>query len=472
MLTAVAAYIVFLPTVAITRDLPWHDEQRLAQIALLMFIAANAALALASARRFVIAPAWGFISRRMMIALAAALMFGAVSSALAPIPRWAYVEWSMMVLLIALGVCVASMRRQLGDRFDRLLIGVLFFTATAYLLKVFAGYAGALVERLPVHIWWLLDGFSNPRFFGHFQAMTLPLLVLPAMYWAKTPLSRISLAALPALWWMLAIASGTRGTWLAMIAACVVVFACVRHKGYRWLKWQLGTFLAGFAAYGLFFFVLPGLLSVQADTVNRLPDIMNLSFRDVLWKRAIEYTLAHPLLGIGPMHFAYYPNPLAAHPHMSLLQWAAEWGLPSALLVLAVVLHAGMAYMRQLRATAGEGDSGQFALRLALLASLSAAAAQSLVDGVIVMPYSQTLLAVLCGWALAVHQSGASLQHADRTTASAGMVVVLVSALLLLWGVFPEILDVAGRAGAFDTHRVQEGLLLLPRFWSRGWIYE
>ncbi len=473
LFVAIAAYLILLPTVGIKPDLLWHDDQRLAQIALLVMIAANAALGFTPARRFMVVPGWAFISTRTQFVLLAAFVLGAVSSALAPVPRWAAIEWSMMVLLMALGVSVAALRRKLGDKFDRLLLGVLLFTATAFVLKVFAAYTAAIVERLPIHIWWLLDGFSNPRFFGHFQTMTLPLLVLPAMFWAKTPLSRISLALLPALWWMLSIASGTRGTWLAMMAACAVVLVCVRHKGYHWLKWQLGTFLAGLAAYGLFFFVVPGLFSVQTDTVNRLPDIANLAFRDVLWKSAFEHVVAHPILGIGPMHFAYYPNAVAAHPHMSLLQWAAEWGLPSALLVLGVVLHAGMSYVRQLRATAPEDGTGAYTLRLGLLASLCAAAAQSLVDGVIVMPYSQTLLAVICGWALAIHQcSSPSPNRIDWAAERIGMAIILLSIALLLGGVFPEIRAIASKEGAFNASVIQEQVLLRPRFWSQGWIYD
>lgn len=147
--------------------------------------------------------------------------------------------------------------------------------------------------------------------------------------------------------------------------------------------------------------------------------------------------------------------------------------LPSALLVLGVVLHAGMSYMRQLRAMASEGGAEAYTLRLALLASLSAAAAQSLVDGVIVMPYSQTLLAVLCGWALAIHHSSASLIHPNDLRAERmGVAIVLLSAALLVWGIFPEIRDIVSSAGAFNTHVIQEGLILKPRFWSRGWIYE
>lgn len=470
--TVVAAYLIVLPNVDLLHTLEWHDNQRLAQLVLLTVVAAGAlAGGIRSRSAISVTTLWRAPPAFIRTMLIAAFLLGAVSSAMAPYPRWAFLEWSTMALLMLLALSVAATRRESATRFDRLLLGALVFTAVAYTLKVGVAYSAAMLERLPLHVGWLIDGFSNPRFFGHFQGMTLPLLVLPAMYWARTLLSRVGWTLLPTFWWMLAIASGTRGTWLAMMAACAVVLLSARRAGYPWLKWQLGTFLGGFAVYILFFLVVPGWLGAPATTINRLSDITSLSHRDVIWTMALEYIAAHPFLGIGPMHFAYYPNPIAAHPHMSLLQWAAEWGLPSALLVLGVVLYAGMSFVRQLRAAVPAGDAQAYTLRLALLASLSAAAVQSLVDGVIVMPYSQTLLAVICGWAFAVYRSNLPFTHpVHRSTEVIGVAVVLLSAALLMWGVFPEVQDIAGRQEAYTNRHPER--TLLPRFWGQGWIVD
>lgn len=470
VLVIVAAYLSILPNVDLFPDLEWHDSQRLGQLALFLVVVASAIIGSVRGRNTGVFALCSFVPARARVALVVAFLLGMVSAAVAPSPRWAFLEWAVMVLLVLLALSVARVRVDSPVQGDRVLVGILIFAVTAYILKVCAAYTAAMVERLPLNIWWLLDGFSNPRFFGHFQAMTLPLLVLPAMIWAKTLWSRAGWALLPIFWWMLAIASGTRGTWLAMIIACAVVFACMRHSSCRWLKWQWGTFLAGLAAYGLFFFLVPALLSVEADTVNRLPDIASLSFRDVIWAIAVEQIATHPVLGIGPMHFAYYPNPVAAHPHMSLLQWAAEWGLPSAMLVLGVVFYAGLSYVNQLRATVGS-DVAAYTLRLALFASMTAAAVQSLVDGVIVMPYSQTLLAVICGWSLGSYISYQPVAKSiGRTAQGIGMIAVVLSTGFMLRGVLPEISGIAGSKTFFGApHQQQKSL---PRFWARGWIYE
>lgn len=465
---ALAAYIFVFPTVDWAPDLSWHDGQRIGQIGLLVLTSAGVLAGDRLAGH--VFGIWRLIPGLARFALALAFALGLVSSSAAPLPRWALLEWSLLLLLVLLALAVGGIRREWGPRFDRGMLWVLVLTATAYLLNVCVAYSAALIEHLDLEVSFLFSGFSNPRFFGHFQSMTLPLLVLPAMVWARTPITRAGFALLPMLWWMLAIAAGTRGTWLGMMVAGAVIVACCRHQGATWLKWQLLSFLGGLAAYGLFFFLLPWLVKLPTQLINRLPEIGSYLTREILWSQSLAFIAAHPWLGIGPMHFAYYPNDIAAHPHNSLLQWAAEWGAPSALLVLGLMAYGGVVYVRGLRAMNANDDRESCALRVALLGSMTAAAAQSLVDGVIVMPFSQTLLAVICGWALGLHATGTPVSaKVGRGGRWAMAAVVLFAVGALAHGVYPEIRDIPGRERAFqDKHPGR----LLPRFWQQGWIYE
>ena len=52
------------------------------------------------------------------------------------------------------------------------------------------------------------------------------------------------------------------------------------------------------------------------------------SVRLILWKQAVNLIKQHPFFGVGPQHFAYYPNEWGAHPHNAVLLFATEWGLP------------------------------------------------------------------------------------------------------------------------------------------------
>jgi len=198
--------------------------------------------------------------------------------------------------------------------------------------------------------------------------MTLPLLVLPALIWPVKPYQRLALAVLCSGWWMLAIASGTRGTWLGMGVALFVSILC-ELPGRRWLRAQTSFLIIGTFGYILFFEALPALLGIERVTIasSRFADITSLSGREVLWWQALHMILANPFLGIGPMHLAYHPNGVAAHPHNSVLQWAAEWGLPSAALLISGVSLGLKSLFRRNLSKSGDNQSHLLKIHLFIL---------------------------------------------------------------------------------------------------------
>ncbi|MCA1924922.1 MAG: hypothetical protein LDL16_01410 [Thiobacillus sp.] len=107
-------------------------------------------------------------------------------------------------------------------------------------------------------------------------------------------------------------------------------------------------------------------------------------------------------------------------------------------------------------------------LRLALLIALLGAGVQSMVDGVIVIPYTQTWLAILAGWALGLHFKDYSLgeRPAGILVTTGVRLVMLLAMAGLLWGVWPEILN---RPEATATYLEQHDSLS-PRYWAQGWI--
>ena len=122
----------------------------------------------------------------------------------------------------------AVLRRQGGERLDRVLIfivvGLCLIKSTQYL------YAAALAftsGQLTLDPDLLLSGFSNKRFYGQFQTFTLPLLALPLLLTRISRPLRGAVFALLCVWWLIAISGGTRGTWLGMAAAGVVLATLV-----------------------------------------------------------------------------------------------------------------------------------------------------------------------------------------------------------------------------------------------------
>jgi hypothetical protein len=221
--------------------------------------------------------------------------------------------------------------------------------------------------------------------------------------------------------------------------------------------------------YGIFVLGIPQLMDLPAAFLHRTDDIISLSRREVLWTTSLAYAAQHPLLGVGPMHYAYWANGIAAHPHNAVLQWLAEWGIPAGVLLTGAWAAGGIALAAQVRRAAGAGDERAQLFRIALLAALTGASAQAMVDGVLVMPVSQTLLALLAGWAIGMFPGSAHAHIAGKRECVSLALVVLFAAAAVTYGVAPEIGRLAERQQAYLAARGPD-TILLPRFWTLGWI--
>lgn len=163
------------------------------------------------------------------------------------------------------------------------------------------------------------------------------------------------------------------------------------------------------------------------------------------------------------MHLAAILGHNASHPHNVVLQLAAEWGVPAALALLIPMVCGLIALLRRIRLNASP-------LLLSLTAALLGASAQAMVDGVLVMPYTQIWLVFVMGWAMGVYFRDASVKDAGRWMLGR-ISMILVSVMmalalsLLLYGVFPEILHRAEYTKAYldAGHNA-----IPPRYWMVG----
>jgi O-antigen ligase len=222
--------------------------------------------------------------------------------------------------------------------------------------------------------------------------------------------------------------------------------------------------MAGALLFGVMFVWVPLWLDQGASVENRLSNLATLSGRHELWRLAWMQIAAHPWLGIGPMHFATIHNDFGAHPHNALLQLAAEWGIPA---TLGLVLPAAAGLIVLLAGLRRPAISHNFLL-VCLTASLLAAGVQSMVDGVIVVPYTQVWLVLIVGWALGVHfRDKVQIVAASRLIRLIVPTLSLGAFVALLNGVYPEILNRAEATKAFVDAGNQ---LVPPRYWAVGWI--
>lgn len=461
----------------------WHDQQRIAQLGLLFILLAShvvcrGVLLSHRARGRGLAEAFPSFSSLSVLLVTGFVLCGLASAILACFPRWALLEWALLLSASFGALGVAQLRQVDSVQFDRAVLLVLASVCVFYLLGFLGRYA-VLFAGLPLRVWDMFTGFANLRFFGQFQTMTLPLLTV-AVICAQSTLHRWSAFALLSGWWMLSITSGTRGTWLALAVAFVAVWLLGRQSGRSLVRWQLAGIAVGLILYVLLFFAMPYALGNVPELINRLPAFTSLSLRDVLWTEAWRMICAHPLLGVGPMHFAAVPNGVGAHPHNAVLQIAAEWGVPAMLMLLALVAIGFWRFVKMLCATKDEISFGNV-LRFALFAALVAAATQSLVDGVIVMPYSQVMLMVIAGWSMGIYDESyasskkgipiPSLSFVSvcwKATALIGVAALLFGTVIVL--ALPDVPHLQERMQRYiDVHH---STYFLPRFWQQGWIDE
>jgi len=469
LMFAALALVATLPLVAWLKDATWHDQQRVGQTIAMALSVVSATIAFGPGR-LQPPPLLNSARRQLLAVLIAA---GFVSACLAHESLWGFVELALWVGSLGVAWVVATMRRLHGAAVDRILMVVLFFTCAGLMARFVAAYLAAIIGGgSSLNAWLLVDGFSNPRFYGQFLTLALPLLLVPLLVSGDLRRHAAVAGVLVVFAWTAAIASGTRGTWLGLALAAVFL-SWIGKAGRRWAGLQIAAAVAGVALFWIALTVVPDVLGIRIEHHAASRVNASLSQRDIIWRQAIEVAIQNPLLGIGPMQLADLPNGVAAHPHQAWLQWAAELGVPSALLVTWLVLCGGRTLMPVLRARAKSTQEPDV-LRLCLTGAIVGALTQSMVDGVLVMPYSQLWVALLGGWLIGLQPQAAPSNSAASATRAASrrllslwLAAVGASVVMLSIVVVRDYPHLAEREEAFAT---TFGGHFQPRFWAQGVI--
>lgn len=426
-------------------DLDWHDQQRVSQILLLLAIVF-----------FSIFFPQQNLPKPVSYALLGIFASGLISCFFAELPGWALKEWARYVGLALLAIILGYCARKPVVR--RFMLWGMASVGFIHAFQFLVAYASAFLSGMyMLDAGMLFRGFSNPRFFGQFQVMLLPVLALLIREFrqqGRRGLTAILLTVL-AVQWCIALTLGGRGLWLGLAVSHAALF-CVSRSFWRLLVIQLMAGLLGAILLVVMFHLIPDWLEItpkMRDTWR-----FTLSGRGPLWQWAWEMALANPWFGVGPMHYAATLNPIATHPHQVILQWAAEWGFVATALAMLLagwgVIH-GVMYLR--RNMASHHDA---ALWLAIVGALVLAQ----VDGVFVMPYTETWLAILIGLVLARWSTAAKSQPLQRyASLLLALPVMVVFSLVLLE-------DVPRLAENKQVYSEKHGGSFNPRFWQQGWI--
>ena len=197
----------------------------------------------------------GVVAKSTMgTALGAVMVLGGVSSVLALYPRWAGLEWAWYgAWLCVVGVLAMVRHQARAAEWDKVLVFGLWLAAALHA-------AGSVIQYVlmaalgpttgqPFIPMALYHGFSNVRFFGQWQTMLLPFVVLPLLWWGRGLKLQLLFGGVALWWWMLLIGSGTRASWLGLKVGAVVAAWCGGAVGWRWFRWQAVAVVAGAIAF-------------------------------------------------------------------------------------------------------------------------------------------------------------------------------------------------------------------------------
>ncbi|MDD2802334.1 MAG: O-antigen ligase family protein [Methylococcales bacterium] len=344
---------------------------------------------------------------------------------------------------------------------DRLFIATILFGALLFICHFVICYLVSVVSNIAFSWVSPFVSFSNVRFFSQYQAYTLPILAIPLITFNLPFRWRTVTLLLLAFWWALHFVTGTRSVWVALIVTTLFLFTFLKDQARQWLIWQLVGMLIGGIFYLAFDYLTldNSLYGLGSITKRGLDD----NGRWPLWLSAFEMIKNHPLLGVGPMHFAFNNFTIAAHPHNSVLHIAAEYGLPAVLIAIYLVitfLKKAVAWC--IKPTYNENPQ----INIALTASLVCGLCDSLLSGNIIMPHSQMMLFMIGGWLIGRNQATDLISIELQPLQSKGRTLVLV--VVVLAAITIQLNGVQSYYSYMKRTQFSAPEYAHPRFWNDG----
>lgn len=408
------------------------------------------------------------------------LIMGFFSSFFAPLPSWAFLEYSLFILLFGFSFAIAAQRKTLGEKYDVIIVNVLIFVITGYVFS-FIFSLSYFAFGTPLGLYF--SSFMNLRFFSEFQIASLSLLAIPICnHEEKLKLRHYVLFLLLALWWSLAILNGSKSLWLSCLIAFSTVGLLYKKSALPFIRVQALAVLTGLSFSFLLLKIHEKLIHLSSAYIggniiplssahiggNINPLGMTFSSRILMFQQAINLIKKHPFFGIGPMHFAYYSSNYAANPHNAIFLIAVEWGIPICFAVIGLIL-VGCYFWFKKNTKQKENSF----LHVGLSAAIISTALNTLTGSAIVTPLSQIMIFMLLGWSLGIFQAQKIIKAPIKEVTHANF-----SCLVLLFSLFASCIFTIKEL-YFQvqnlTHREQEWYFLTkyfnPRFWVQGWIY-
>jgi putative inorganic carbon (hco3(-)) transporter len=469
-LLAFIALIVFLPSVQfMPKTIIWfNDRQRLLELLLVSMVLLNYVFKAIFVKGKVIKeiavkkdllP----IPQQLRLAFYALLLLAIISAGLAQSPRHAMIEISVFAGLCYLSLFAANLYLDNNQKFIYQFTVAIWASIALYIVSFYTGYITATIFKTPLNWPFPFTGFSNIRSFNQYQLWSLALICLPLLAFEVKKNMRILLQIALIAWWVLLFYSASRGVLVAWLAGMVFTAAIYKKSAWQFLRLQLINIMLGFCSYYLLFTAIPALRgsALVTGTVIRGTGYDRLA----LWQQAIILMQQSPIFGVGPMHYAWYNNS-NGHPHNSLLQLAAEWGLPAALIIMCIAGYGMYSWLKKFNANSVQALSKlESNMAILLFFTIVANAAYSLVDGVIVTPISQVLMFSIIGLMIGFYCDGQLDRNEHKTIRNKVQfrpIFAVITLATMITTTLPEIRNgLTGHLKEFSMGYFATG----PRFW-------
>ncbi len=445
-------FVFYLPNIPVPSDFHWHDSQRVGQILLITYAV-------------IFGTFFGIfeIGNKIFLYVLFLIFLGLISACLSNFPIWSLTEMAIFLGSYALGVFLYHIFCVDYENAERYSFFILFLTAFSLSFYFVVAYISSFFIDNKFDVWQLINGFSNPRFFGQFLTLLLPVLLAPVLQ--KNRWSKVFFILSCMVCFML-VASGTRGSLLG-IGSVIAIYALLNKLSRQWMLLMLKIACIAFMMQYILIGVLPDYfqMTVQNDAFDR--ELVGLSAREVLWEKSISMVIERPFFGFGPMHFANMPDVIASHPHQLFLQILSEWGILFSLIFLYFLLKVIYLIVKELISFERIKGENSRIIYVCLSASIIASLMQSMVDGVFVMPYTEIIFVFMAAWLTAVYH-GRGKCSVDGVLSIHGCIINIIfifSACVLIYSFVEKSPTYIGKS---QENYYKNKSFLKPRFWING----
>jgi putative inorganic carbon (hco3(-)) transporter len=465
-----------------------YDEKRghqllLISISLLLII-------FSSATRGVITNFFCAAKKTTLAYLLLMISLGVLSSFYAPLPIYAFTEFFTFLGLAILALLLASTTVTSPNLSLIVIISSSCIFALIYEIEFLTSYIAALIVDKHINLNLLFPYFSNIRFFNQYQIWLIPLTLSPlVIFKISHKLTQYSLFLLSGLWITVLLTSQSRGAQISILLALCVTLLVYRKSALQLFKTSLIVTIIGSSIFFLLFKIIPSLLlfitnnkfiSISLTRFTKAQESSNI--RIALWEKAVDFIQSHPFLGIGPMHYAYYPGQ-HNHPHNSALQIASEFGLPffilSVLLLISFILYWIKISKKEVNCLNisfssitifGAEVVNNQKIWAIFFFSLTSGLIYSMVSGVFVMPMSQSIMAIIFGVMIGLANNNSQTQREKSIFHSISFQIVTGAlAIGLLLAVLPH-MTTRVLNPFFATYRPTQ--TAGPRYWELGGLIQ